>query len=262
MFEEQIARIPSHPPRQVSDLPGLKWTSVASRAGLVLPVALVLLFGLMPLLMFSSEPHGRLALGHAEVVEGRVVSVSANGCRGDGRQITYAFTPPNGLEYRGTASLCSGSAYSNLEPGQAVPIKYLVADPSNNAIAGTGEQDGPPLLFFAFFPLMALLFLGPMFLPQAREVFKARRIFRKGEIVQGKVIFVKRRTSATWPGWPGSSAVEVFIGYRLPSGAAAEAKAWCNNDWLLHHLAPGAGVSIAVMAGKPGEAVLIEGFVR
>lgn len=262
MLEEQIAGIPRRPPRQVSDLPGLKWTSISSRTGLAFPIALVIFFCLFPLIVLYSEPSARLAYGHTEVADGRVVSVAASGCHGDGQSVTYAFTSRNTVEYRGTASVCSGSPYSDLAPGQAIPIKYLVADPSNNAIAGVMEGNQPPLAFFFLFPFMALLFIGPLFLPQVRELARARRIFRKGEIVQGKVVFVKRRSASSWPGWPGTSSTDIFVSYRLPSGATAEAKAWCNNDWLLNNLPPGAEVNIAVMAEKPKEAVLIEAFVR
>lgn len=60
MLEEQIAGIPRRPPRQVSDLPGLKWTSISSRTGLAFPIALVIFFCLFPLIVLYSEPSARL----------------------------------------------------------------------------------------------------------------------------------------------------------------------------------------------------------
>jgi hypothetical protein len=77
LFEDQIARIPPRPPRRASELSGLRWSSLASRGGWVLPIALAALFTFMPLMIFSADPHARLAYGHTDVAKGRVVSVDA-----------------------------------------------------------------------------------------------------------------------------------------------------------------------------------------
>ena len=80
MFEDQINTLPANPPRSPALLPGLRITSVMSRAGLVLPVAFVATFALMPVFIMSADPEARLALGSTDTIDGRVVTATASGC--------------------------------------------------------------------------------------------------------------------------------------------------------------------------------------
>ena len=262
MFEEDIARLPVEPPRVATLLPGLRISSTISRTTLILPIVVVALFTLLPLSITFSDPQARLAVGHTEVVDGRIVTLRPNGCRGQGHQITYTFSPPTRVEYRATASLCPGSPYYELNAGDHVPVKYLASDPAINTIADTSAADQPPFLLFFFFPIFALLILLPTFLSQIRPLLRARHLFQKGRIVLGSVVFVKRRTNSSWPGWPAPTTAEVFVTYRPPAGNIQEAKAWCNNDWLLGQLKPGSMVHIAVLSDRPDEAALLDAFVR
>jgi hypothetical protein len=53
------------------------------------------------------------------------------------------------------------------------------------------------------FPLFFLLLFSPMYFPQPLEIMRARRLYRNGPMVQGKVIFAKKRTAATPAGLAG-----------------------------------------------------------
>ncbi len=103
----------------------------------------------------------------------------------------------------------------------------------------------------------------PAFVSQLRPLLRARHLFQNGRIVLGSVVFVKRKTNSSWwPGWPAPTTAEVYVTYRLPAGNIQEAKAWCNNDWLLNQLQPGGTVHIAVLSDRPNEAALLDAFVR
>jgi len=263
MFEEDIARLPVDPPRVAALLPGLRISSAISRASLILPIVFVALFALLPLSIAFSDPQARLTLGHTEVVDGRIVTLRPNGCRGQGHQITYTFSPPTGVEYRATASLCPDSPYYELNTGDRVPVKYLASDPAINAIADASGADQPPFLLVFLFPIFALLMFLPAFVSQLRPLLRARHLFQNGRIVLGSVVFVKRKTNSSWwPGWPASITAEIYVTYRLPAGNIQEAKAWCDNDWFLNQLQPGGTVHIAVLSDRPNEAALLDAFVR
>jgi len=218
---------------------------------------------MMPLIFAFEDPNVRLALGHTETIEAKVLHVAKEGsCKGSCADVTYGFSPLGGPEYRATRSVCPRSAYFTVRPGEPIPVKYLVSDPSVNAVAGeTGTNPG----FYAgflLFPVFAIVFFVPLFLPQLRRVLRDRSLFRKGRIARGTVLFVKQSAGWTWPGWPGSSASEVFIQYQLPSGAPAEAIASCQSDWLLRQLAPGISVHIAYLPSQPSRAVLLDAYIR
>lgn len=263
MFEDQLDRIPAEPPRSSALLPGLRLGSAISRRSLIIPLAFVALLALMPLFLMFEDPKARLTLGRSETTSGKVVHVAeGDACRGRGREITYTFVPLRGPEYHASRSVRSGSPYFNVRPGDSIPVKFLVSDPSVSTIAG--EADTDPGLYFAFFffPLFAVLIFGPLFLPRLGQVFRDRRLFRRGRVAHGTVLFVKQSVASTWPGWPGWCVSEVFVGFQLPSGAAAEARATCQNDWLLQHLQAGAPVHIAYLPDRPSRAVLLEAYVR
>lgn len=261
MFEDQLAKLPLNPPRSPALLPGLRLSSAISKTWLSIPLFFAVMFTFMPLVILTADPKARLAFGRTETVEGHVVAVTTNECRGQGRQITYAFSPPRSPEYRATASFCPGSPYFDLGPGNTVPVEYLISDPSVSLIVGQ-SRDRPPYLMFFLFPLFGALMFAPTFVPQMRDLLHARRCFKRGVVATGTVLFVKRGASWAWPGGLGASGADVFVAYQLPSGTGGEAKARCNNDWLLGHLSPGASVNIAFLPERPSRAALLEAYIR
>jgi len=112
------------------------------------------------------------------------------------------------------------------------------------------------------FPLFFLLVFSPMYFPQIREVMRARKLYKYGAVVQGKVIFVKKRNAATWPGWPGSSTADVYVAYQLPSGGRAEIVVSCANEWLLNQLSPGTTVHLLIAQNRTARGALLEAFIR
>jgi len=263
MFEEELAAIPAHPPR-TGVLTGMRLKGAIPRSTLILLIAFVFFFAVFPLSIMSTDPKAKLAIGPSHTVQGRVLSVTdVSNCRASpARRIVYAFSTESEHEFRGAGTVCQESAYYSAGVGDKLEIRYLTRDPAINAIAGTESGNEPPIFVFAIFPLFFLLVLSPMYLPQFREVVRARRLYKKGVLAQGKVVFVKQRTTGTWPGWPGSSSAEVYVAHQLPGGGQAETVVWCTNDWLLNRLLPGGTVHILLPPERSGRGVLLEAFIR
>jgi len=264
MFEEQFAQVPSHPPRPLDALPGLRFSKAISRSALLLPLVFVGFFILIPFSIAVSDPTMRLALGPTRTAQGKVLSVvNVSACRREGaHRIAYAFSPEPGREVRGTATLCEESPYYSIGAGDSIEVEYATGNPAINAMRSGARDDSPPFFLIFLMPLFILAMFSPMFVPQIRELLRARRLFRKGNLSVGTVVFVKRRTSAAWPGWPGNSSADVYVKYCPAGGESREATAWCPNDWLVYNLVPGATVHLAYTEGKPDRVALLEAFLR
>jgi hypothetical protein len=263
MFEEQFKNIPAQPPRPVELLPGLKLSAQAPQGALISMLILVAAFLLIPLTVLHSNPAWRLALGPTRTVSAQVLSVTdVQGCQNGERRLVYSFTPEQGGEFRDGVNLCRNSPYWSVEQGGTVPVKYLVSNPSNNAIVGTTDRNGPPVFIFFLLPVLALLIFSQLFLPQYRAVSSAKRLFTNGRMATGSVVFVRRRVNTMRNNTGGIGGADVFISYRLASGEWKEGKAWCGNDWLLQQLDPGAEVHIAYLPERPDEIALLEAFLR
>ena len=262
MFDDQLANVPKQPPR-TGVLPGMRFGAAIPRATLILVLAFILMFATLPLSIINSDPKAKLSLGPSTSTEGRVLSATeVSGCRGSAsRRIVYAFSAQSGSEFRGGVVVCEESSYYSAQAGDKIAIRYLSRDPAVNAVAGMDDNE-PPVFFFLIFPFFFLAVFAPLYLPQLREVMRARRLYKKGTLVQGKVVFVRRRSSGTWPGWPGSSTSDVYVSYQSPSGAAAETVAWCANDWLINQLSPGSTVHVLLPPDKSSRGALLEAYIR
>ena len=262
MFDDELGAIPTRPPRQ-GVLPGMRLRAAIPKSTLILLVAFVVFFAVFPLVIMSADPRARLDLGPRRTAEGRVVSIAAvSGCRGSGgHRIVYAFPVEAGNEFRGASTICDESPYSGAQVGEKVEIRYLASDPAVNGIAES-DSNGPPIVIFLFFPIFFLLVLSPLYLPQMRDVMRGRRLYKSGVLVQGNVVFVKKRSAGTWPGWPGSSTADVYVAHQLPGGGRAETIAGCTNDWLVNQLSPGTAVHVLLPPKKSQRGALLEAFLR
>lgn len=262
MFDDLLSRLPADPPRSLDALPGLRVRAQLS-PGLLIPLGFILIFSLFPLAVFFSEPHLRLQLGETATVEGTVVARDDCGAQADSGGIRYAFVPPGGVEYHGTAGDCRNAARTALRPGDKVAVKYLVEDPSINDLAERSSGNGPPpLAFFLLFPMFPASFILPILLPPVREAYRSRRIARHGLLAKGTVVYAKSEIRSFWPGSRETSPAKIFIAYRRSNGQTVEARAKCPNTWLLNQLAPGSSVTIAYLPNQPESAVLLDAYIR
>ena len=263
MFENELSTVPLNPPR-TGVLPGMRLGNAIPRSTYLVLFAFIVFFAAFPLTMMTADPTMKLGLGPSRTAEGHMLAVSdANGCRNSGsRQVVYAFVSESGHEFRGTSTLCQASPYYSAQPGDKIEVRYLVRDPSVNAVVGSNADNQPPLFPFLIFPLFFLLIFSPLYLPQLREVLRARRLYKTAALVQGQVVFVKRRNIGSWPGWPGTSSADVFVGYQLPGSGPAETLVSCSNEWLINKLSPGTPVHILLARDKAERGVLLEAYIR
>jgi len=264
MFEEEFAKLAVEPPRRLDSLPGLRLKGSIPRVAVFLPLFFVAMFAIMPLSLMHSDPAMRLAMGPTELAQGRVIAnTNASACRGDSsHHVTYSFSVPSGREYRGGTNLCEQSPYYSANAGEAIEVRYLNSDPTLNTVASERQPEPPPFLFFFFMPFFFLAIFGAMFWPPIRELLRARRLFRKGRLATGQVVFVKKRSMGFWPGMPFNSASEVYIAFSAPGEARREGVASCQNDWLVNQFAPGTDVHIAFSEDKAARIVLLEAYMR
>lgn len=262
VFETEVAAIPAQPPRR-GVLPGMRISVAIPRSTLIMLIAFVVFLAAFPLSIISADPEAKLNLGPSRMAEGRVVSVAAvSDCRTSGaHRITYAFSVEGGNEYRGASTVCDESPYVSTQAGEKIEVRYLARDPTVNAVAGSDPNE-PPIFVFMLFPAFFLLFLSPLYFPQFREITRARRLYKTGLLVQGNVVFVKKRSVGTWPGWPGSSAADVYVAHHTPGGGLAETVVWCTNDWLVNQLSPGTIVHVLLSPTKSERGALVEAFLR
>jgi Protein of unknown function (DUF3592) len=264
VFEEEFRQVPAEPPRRVESLPGLRLRGTIPKWVIVFPLFFLVFFLTIPLSIMNSDPAMRLSTGATETVEGRVVSVgSASACRGSAsRRVVYAFSAKSGKEYRGAQLVCEEASDFSLEEGDPIKVRYLRSDPAIHDLPNEARNEPPPLVFFLFMPIFFLAVLGALFWPPIGAVFKARRLFKSGQIATGKVIFVKKRANIGWPGMQSNVASSVYIQMQSPAGGLREVVAPCHNDWLLSQLTPGTSVHVAYKGEVAKEVALLDAYIR
>ena len=229
-----------------------------------LPLAFVVLFALMPIMIFFSDPDAMLSFRKTETAAGRVERVDkSHGCDGSSVQITYSFSTPEGITYRDQETVCAGTPYAKLREGDSIPIVYVVGKPEVHGIAGGNRMNARDFPFpVLLFPVFALFFFVPLFWPRYSQLLGDRRLFRNGPLLaKGKVVFVKKEQGSSWPGLSSPTRATVYIEVRSPTGTTREVRATCTNDWLVSHLPPGAEVTVVCHATNP-RAVLAENYLR
>jgi hypothetical protein len=263
MFEDQLTHVPIDPPRRPGILPGLRFSAAVPQSALFLPFLFVGFLVLIPLTIMNSDPAMKLAMRPTHTAQGRVLSMAdASACRSSSaHRVVYTFSPQPGRELRGATTLCQDSPYYALKEGDAVEVQFVVSDPAVNTLRGT-RNNTPSVVPLFLAPVFFLAIFSSLFMPQVREVLRARRGFKNGRLASGTVIYVKKRAAMSWPGWFGNSAAEVFVEFQPSIGEKREAVAWCQNDWVVNQMAPGATVHIAYTDDPRERVTLLEGFLR
>ena len=261
MFEQQLARLPAMPPRALESLPGLAIFSAVPKSAVFLPLLFLLVFLIVPLSIIKSDPAARLHWGRTLDVEGKIVSATDTSCRGTAaRRLVYAFTAAGRGEFRGTALVCQGTLYYAVQGGDAIQLRYLADDPAVNALRGTPDNS-PPLVFFLAMPLIALALLTGVYAPQVRETLRARRLIGQGQLTDGSISFIKRRSSLARSPWQSGGVYDVHVEYAA-GGTRREAVGWCGNEWLVNQWTVGSKVHIAYLEQTPGKIAVLEAFIR
>jgi hypothetical protein len=261
MFEQQLAKLPATAPRTLESLPGLAIFSVVPKSVVFLPLLFLLIFLVVPLSIIRSDPQARLHWGGTREVQGTVVSATDTSCRGTAaRRLVYTFTAAGRGEYRGTALVCQGALYYAVQNGDAIQLRYLAEDPAVNALRGAPDNS-PPMVFFLTMPLLVLALLAGVYAPQVREILRARRLIAQGQLTDGSILFIKRRTNLSRPSWQSGGIYDVHLEYSA-GGTRRAALAWCGNEWLVNQWTVGSKVHIAYLEQTPGKVAVLEAFIQ
>ena len=260
MFDDQISNLPSDPPRSPALLPGLRLRSMLPR-GTLTPFAILALLALAIIPVMLPHPSRKFSSANSKVVNGTVVKIAGDR-RSNRIEIVYRFRTAEGQEHLKIQDVPAHSAYAEVKTGESVPVEYLNEDPAVNRISERNPINNG-LFSLAFLPLFFfLLLVTPIMLSRVIRILRDRRLFRRGRLSSGTVVFAEPSAVFIWWGWAGASTAHVFVSYASESGAQFEARALCQNDWLLKHLAPGTSVHIAYLPNRPSRAALLEAYVR
>ena len=260
---DMLRGIPPTPPRPLSLLPGLSYRSVIGKS-FIFPILFFALCFLMILLMiFSVDKEARLPFIDMEQAAAQVIHVSESSkCNSNSKELHYSFHTSEGRTYYGETTVCEGSVYFNIEKGDMIPIVYDPDQPSFNGIEGIIGRNQPPIAIFFMFPFLFLLIFLPLFWPDIKQHNNARKIFKKGIIAKGKVVFIKRKGGTSFfYFWPFTK-FQIFYRYRSQDGSLVESSVISDNDWIVNKLDFGSTVQIAFLETKPKKSIILDCYVR
>jgi hypothetical protein len=260
MPAEELARIPAAPPRSPGLLPGLRLSRAFSGRGLLVPGIFLLILSLIPIASLTQDPQAELAFRKTERTAGRVEHVErGQDCSQGSLEISYSFTDPRGIPFRGHGTVCQSSSYAGIRAGDRVAVVYVEANPAVNGLTVEDRLQAGSFAFQMLIPIVALLLFAPLLWPQLSQLRRDRGLFRKGVLAKGSVVYVAATRDGAWPAWAATRRHQVFVTARLPSGEEKQVRACCTNDWLLQQMPPGQQVNVCVQGDR---AVLLENYLR
>ena|ERR1700722_12818417 len=266
MMGKLLAGVSPSPPRSLDALPGLRWRTAFDRRLLIPMLFFMSFFLLFPIMIFTTDPSGRMQFKRKEHVQGTVTTVKDTGTDQQQRRVVeYSFETKDHQPYRGKQVVHEHSPYFQIEAGASVPIIYAEDEAGLNGIDGVLGQESPPLAIFAIFPFFLLffffVFLGPTLIPNLRLLVEARKFFKRGIVVDAKIVFIKKRSGFGGFQFP-TSRTEIYYSYTTGRGELVESKTTCDNDWLVNKLDIGSPIHVAYLERKPEKSTILEAFIR
>lgn len=290
-FAESLAHISPHPPRSTRELPGFELKRLLS--GALIPVVAVALFTLFIPLIFLQDPQVRASRTTLKNARGTVLgqdaccsappATSADSTAKPvptettkiptpvgtpvpqnyrGLVLQYRFALPSGETYYGSSYVDESSVFARLKPGAPLPIAYDPADPGFNGIAGDFGKNAVPMAIFAIFPLFGLTFVLSIAFASLKPTWQARRIFQKGELTTGRVLFIAPvRLIAMAQGNGVTTRATVTYTFQNQAGDTIKGSQACDNQWLLNKLDPGSEITVAYLWKKEKQNVFLEPFI-
>ncbi len=259
-----LRNLPTDHPR-LPPLPGLKRQPVTP-----LPLLLMLMF-IVGVAVFTWVESSKTPTTPPRVTsDGRVMQVERIGANlpANSQQtfIKYRFMVGNDLIY-GSEIVRSEEIIPSV--GDRIEISYMPASPQDNYRVAAEVVATPSDIFSRFalsafitvFLLVWLSFVIFLFSPILPRDWlswrRARALYRNGEIVTGRVQFVRpcsvvRVSNQT-------TNYEIVATYKV-EGVRLLVTTRCNNGWLTHQLAPEVEVVVAYDPIKPERAVILEPF--
>ncbi len=234
-------------------LAGLTWKGMFRAPALIL-LPLLLVFTVFPSILFATVIESK---SPKQRVSGRVIQFERFGQKQVFVKYRYA---ANGQKYSGASVGMETSPLQNLARGAALEISFDKTNPQNSVPAfENAAQENFPWPLFLLFPLMAAFFFLPFFFPQLRAVFLARKLFTRGVLATGKILFVKVNAMQT-PVMPGGSS-QIFYEWPDQKGVIQRGSMKCDNMWLVLQFHSESAVVVAYNPKKPAQSILLEPFI-
>jgi len=262
LFDDVLGNIPATGPRPISMLPGLKQKVFFNKTTLF-PIFFFLAIISLFFVSILSDNNLRASFSDMKAVEAKVASIELkSGDECGSKSVNYSFITPDNKTFYGVETVKKGSAYYNLQQGNAVPVKYNPQDPMFNTIsAKSGNNRG-----LIFIPLMMCLFMVAILValmgPVIKPILEGRKIFSKGVITKAEVLFIRPSPINTMFANFQRQDYLVFYRFRNSSGNVIESSTATNNSWIFNRLNPGDTVRVAYLEDKPGKSIILECFVR
>lgn len=257
-----LRNLPPDLPREPL-LPGLKRRpfSIFSLIFLAL-LAIALIFGAIQLASLPDDASPNAT------ATGRVTQVEHIGDFAGAAQtafIKYKFKAGNQLIY-GNDVLQSGEAIPRV--GDEIRVAYAPTRARDNSLAPTPAHTKSErvvkrvaLIVVPFFILLWFTFMLPLLLPfsphDMRDWLRARNLYRTGEIVPGRVQFVRNRSA---PRSPNAATIHEIVATYSVEGVHYTVITRCDNAWLINQLPPEIEVTVAHDPLKPERAIILEPF--
>ena len=101
-----------------------------------------------------------------------------------------------------------------------------------------------------------------MFLPNIKQIFKARSIFKEGQITEGEIVFIGRKKFSIASNFKAGSNLEVFFSFEIKTGKRIESMISTDSDWLVCKLEGGSPVTVAYLEAKPKISIILDFYYR
>lgn len=255
LFEE-LRALPTLPPRREM-LAGLRWKSLfGTPIWFIFPF--LVFFCFIPFIFVQTAKNNRAKDGRATA---RIIQAEPIDNQQTGQPQTflkYRFRH-NGRDYASTTLASPTSPLSMQRVGNSFEIAFDPSRPQHNFPASQVAQDEVPWFVFVIFPLFFGAFLLPLFLPQLRTLWLARRLFARGVLTTGRMKIVKNAPMPT-PFMPFGSH-QVFYEFDDENGQCHRGTMRCDNSWLAMQWKPESPVVVAYNPRKPRQNIILEPFV-
>lgn len=256
MFE--FKDIPAKPPRSLKLLPGLNCSSMLDKSDLFSMAFICLIILVIPIsMLLTIQKSSRLPFINMTKADGIVREMIADSdCNKKKLIIHYQFKTMGNRTHYGEYTVSNTSVYSSLNVGDSLPIIYNPKDPGFNGIEGELGKNEP-----SFFPFISILFIIVLIItavqmPNIMQFLKARSIFKKGIITNGRIVFVSRKKLLG----NNKGLSNQIVSYRFETldGKTIDAKMPTDNDWLTSKLEIGSSVTVVYIEGKPKKSIILD----
>ncbi|THB69012.1 MAG: hypothetical protein D6B27_01330 [Gammaproteobacteria bacterium] len=248
-------------PRDPNDLPGLKLDRKAMTLPIIIIMTVIVTMASIVIFIHMANPMAQLTGKNTSNAIASIYEVEKLSGNRSCVQVSYKFKDKKGMEFTGKSRISSSSPYCKLKESDTITIRYANGAPDNNYVdSEIGKRTPDKLMVFIMMPLMILLVLLPLLLPQVRQKFQAKKIFKNGVFTKAKVYYIKRDIDIN-RGAFSPQKFKVFLDFTDADGKQVRTGVNFTNDWLVNQLAVGSELHVIYLAEKPEKAMIVEDYI-